>query len=282
MLTESPGKLTLATKGVLTHEIWFEATTEAFPILPPTDKAPRLTIVMNELGGDKAVTASLLALKLPITFSVLPFAKDAAATATAAHEAGQEVLVDMPMETMQSPFVKAGPGEITTKMSEEDMRILMDDALGHVPYATGASNFMGSRLTTDTAATQRFCEILARSGLYVLDDVTHQESILYAEARRRGLPAWRRALTLNDGPKTEGAVLADLKKAEETARAKGHAVVIATPAPHVLAALKRWSQERDKDIRLVPLRLQPVEEETFASEDIPSERQDDPTSPIEH
>ena len=269
VLTESPGKLTLATKGVLTHEIWFEATTEAFPILPPTDKAPRLTIVMNELGGDKAVTASLLALKLPITFSVLP-------------EAGQEVLVDMPMETMQSPFVKAGPGEITTKMSEEDMRILMDDALGHVPYATGASNFMGSRLTTDTEATQRFCEILARSGLYVLDDVTHQESILYAEARRRGLPAWRRALTLNDGPKTEGAVLADLKKAEETARAKGHAVVIATPAPHVLAALKRWSQERDKDIRLVPLRLQPVEEEAFASEDIPSERQDDPTSPIEH
>lgn len=282
MLTESPGKLTLATKGVLTHEIWFEATTEAFPILPPTDKAPRLTIVMNELGGDKAVTASLLALKLPITFSVLPFAKDAATTATAAHEAGQEVLVDMPMETMQSPFVKAGPGEITTKMSEEDMRILMDDALGHVPYATGASNFMGSRLTTDTAATRRFCEILARSGLYVLDDVTHQESILYAEARRRGLPAWRRALTLNDGPKTEGAVLADLKKAEETARAKGHAVVIATPDPRVLAALKRWSQERDKDIRLVPLRLQPVEEETFASEDIPSERQDDPTSPIEH
>ncbi|MFQ8735154.1 MAG: divergent polysaccharide deacetylase family protein [Bilophila wadsworthia] len=103
MLTESPGKLPLATKGVLTHEIWFEATTDAFPILPPTDKAPRLTIVMNELGGDKAVTASLLALKLPITFSVLPFAKDAAATATAAHEAGQEVLVDMPMETMQCP-----------------------------------------------------------------------------------------------------------------------------------------------------------------------------------
>ena len=132
--------------------------------------------------------------------------------------------MDMPMETMQSPFVKAGPGEITTKMSEEDMRILMDDALGHVPYATGASNFMGSRLTTDTAATRRFCEILARSGLYVLDDVTHQESILYAEARRRGLPTWRRALTLNDGPKTEGAVLADLKKAEETGQRtrRGH------------------------------------------------------------
>ncbi|MFR0876046.1 MAG: divergent polysaccharide deacetylase family protein [Bilophila wadsworthia] len=61
--------------------------------------------------------------------------------------------MDMPMETMQSPFVKAGPGEITTKMSEEDMRILMGDALGHVPYATGASNFMGSRLTTDGGDT---------------------------------------------------------------------------------------------------------------------------------
>lgn len=77
-------------------------------------------------------------------------------------------------------------------------------------------------------------------------------------------------------------MLADLKKAEETARAKGHAVVIATPAPHVLTGAQAVVAERDKDIRLVPLRLQPVEEETFASEDIPSERQDDPTSPIEH
>ena len=205
---------------------------------------------------------------------LLPFAKDAAATAAAAHEGGQEVLGDMPMEPMQSPFVKAGPGEITTKMSEEDMRILMDDALGHVPYATGASSFMGSRLTTDTAATRRFCEILARSGLYVLDDVTHQGSILYAEARRRGLPAWRRTLALDDCPKTEGAVLAGLKTAEETARDKGPAVANATPGPHVLAALKQWSQERDKGIRLVPLRLQPVEEETLAP-DFPPERQAD-------
>ena len=67
---------------------------------------------------------------------------------------------------------------------------------------------MGSRLTTDTEATQRFCEILARSGLYVLDDVTHQESILYAEAAKARPSGVAQALTLNDGPKTEGAVLA--------------------------------------------------------------------------
>ena len=279
VLTESPGKLTLATKGVLTHEIWFETTDGSFPLLPPTDKAPRLTIVLNAMGADKATAAEVLALRLPITLAVLPYAKDAAATATAAHEAGQEVLVDMPMESAQAPFISAGPGEITTGMSEEDMRILMEDALGHVPYATGASNYMGSKLTTDAAASRRFCEILARSGLYVLDDVTHEESILYAEARRRGLPAWRRTLMLNAGPKTENAVLASLKKAEETARAKGHAVVIGNPDPQVLAALRRWSEERDTGIRLVPLRLQPVEEETLTPDDIstPAE-QDVPTA----
>ena len=72
-----------------------------------------------------------------------------------------------------------------------------------------------------------------------------------------------------------GAVLADLKRRKGAGQRARR--VIATPAPHVLAALKRWSQERDKDIRLVPLRLQPVEEEAFASEDIPSERRHDPT-----
>ncbi len=270
VLTESPGKLTLAAKGVLTHEIWFETTKDPLPL--PSDKSPRLTLVINEMGKDKGTAASLLALNLPLTFAILPFAPEAAATATAAHEAGQEVLVHMPLEPMQSPFIKAGPGEITTQMSEEEMRLMLDDALGHVPYATGASNFMGSRLTTDPAATRRFCEILARSGLYALDDMTHQASLLYPEARRRGLPAWRRTLSLNDGLKTESAVLERLKQAEEQARTKGHAVVIANPEPQVLAALERWARERDTNIRLVPLRLQQLEEETLTPEDLPAEQ----------
>ena len=276
VLTESPGKLTLAVKGVLTHEIWLETTRDVTPPPAPADPAPRLTIVLNGMGVDPAATAQALDLPLPVTFAVLPFAPQAAATAQAAHEAGQEVLVAVPLETKQSPFVKAGPGEITTAMSEEDMRILLDDALGHVPYASGAVNHMGSRLTADRAASRRFCEILARSGLYVLDDRTHEESLLYAEARRRGLPAWRRTLRLNEGPASEAATLSLLKKAEETARAKGHAVVIGNPDPQILAALKRWSEERDKAIRVVPLHLQPVEEETLTPEDIPATAEETP------
>lgn len=277
VLTESPGKLTLAVKGVLTHEIWLETTTDASPPLP-ADPAPRLTIVLSGMGMDKAATAQALALPLPVTFAVLPFAPEAAATAQAAHEAGREVLVAVPMETRQSPFVKAGPGEVTTSMSEEEMRILLDDALGHVPYASGAVNHMGSRLTANRTASRRFCEILARSGLYALDDRTHEESLLYAEARRRGLPAWRRTLRLNEGPASEAAALSLLKEAEETARAKGHAVVIGNPDPQILAALKRWSEERDKAVRVVPLHLQPVEEETLTPDDIPATAAETPPS----
>ena len=86
---------------------------------------------------------------------------------------------------------------------------------------------------------------------------------------------------LNTGPKTEHAVLASLKKAEETARAKGHAVVIGNPDPRVLAALKRWSAERDTSIRLVPLRLQPVEEETLTPDDLTAPAEQD-VPPVEH
>ena len=62
----------------------------------------------------------------------------------------------------------------------------------------------------------------------------------------------------------------------ETARAKGHAVVIGNPDPQILAALKRWSEERDKAIRVVPLHLQPVEEETLTPEDIPATAEETP------
>lgn len=275
VLTESPGKLTLAAKGVLTHEIWFETTKDPQPLQVET---PCLTLVINGMGRDKAIAASLLALKLPITLSVLPFAPHAAATATAAHEAGQEVLVNMPLEAMQAPFVKAGPGELTTGMSAEDMRILVEDALRHVPYATGVSNLMGSRFTTDRAAVRRFCDILTRSGLYVLDDMTHQESLLYPEARRRGLPAWRRTINLNEGPGTAASVRDNLKKAEAIARARGHAVVIANPDPQVLEVLARWARERDTDIHLVSLRHQPRDEETLTPDDLPS---DEPDAPAE-
>ena len=269
ILSEAPYKLTLGTKRTLTHEIWLEPANPVFSFPESSDPSPRMTIILSGMGQDLKAAQALLDLRLPLTFSILPFGKQAEQTARAARLGGQEIILELPMESMQSPFVKAGPNELGASMDMPTMEAILKKATDKFPYATGATNTMGSRLTSDQAASRRLCEVFAKSGLYVFDAMTSTNSVLYAEARRRGLPAWHRTITLdNDAFRSEKALLEQLKKAEAQARAKGHVVVMASPHPRTIAVLKKWSAERDQAVRMVPLRLQPITGETLTPEEI--------------
>lgn len=71
---------------------------------------------------------------------------------------------------------------------------------------------------------------------------------------RRGLPAYRRNIFLDDGPRTVKSVLEELRAAEAVARKDGQAVAIGHPHPETLTALRQWCATRDTSIQIVPLR----------------------------
>lgn len=250
---EAPNKITLAVEGVITHELWVDTAGDEF-LLPPQGSGPRLTIVIDDLGENRKAVQSLLELNIPVTCAIWPFSRFAEETAQAAHKAGREVLIHQPMEPMQAPFVKAGPDALTLSMSRETLISTLKASILKVPHASGLNNHMGSRLTRNQQASSVVVETLGPSGLFALDSLTTPDSVFYREARKKGLLAYRRAVFLDDGPRTVQSVLRELKRAEQIAHAKGQAIVIGHPHPETIKALQQWTAEREPNIHIVPLR----------------------------
>lgn len=261
----TPSKIIVAVDNLPTHEIWLETVGEEF-LLPPLEDGPRMTIVIDDMGENLHALDALLNLDIPITIAVWPQSQHAEEIAIQTSEAGREVLMHQPMEPMQAPFVDAGLGAITSHTQPDQIRTILLENLHHVPHAAGINNHMGSRFTQDHALTAVVCDVLAESGLFVLDSVTHAQSVLYEEALRRGLPAWRRNVFLDDGKRTVQSVLAELKKAEIIAKKHGQAIAIGHPHPETLQALQQWCVHRDMDIQIVPLRHLRVHREVFKVE----------------
>lgn len=247
--------LRLLVDGVLTHEIFLQPGGAVF-VPPPRPAEPRLTIVIDDMGANMTALRELLALDLPITFSILPHTAHARETAETAAAAGQEVLLHQPMEAMQSPYISPGPNAILLSMTPEAQREVLRRNMALLPQIVGTNNHMGSRATKDPAVSRLVSEEAAQAGLFVLDSLTSPDSIFQAEARKLGITAYRRDFFIDDGSPPTRTILSILKQAEQTALRSGQAIVIGHPRPETIAALREWLHQRNPDVAVTPLRYQ--------------------------
>ena len=220
------------------------ATTPPAPEQAATPRSGGILLVMDDLGESREAAQSLLRLPVPVVFAIWPHARHARETAEAAHAAGREVFIHLPMQPQGYPRVQPGPGAVTLHTDLDGVRRIVRDARQRVPHAAGINNHMGSRLTIDAAAMEKLCIALADTGLVILDSVTHPGSLLYSAARAKGLPAMRRQIFLDhQGGKAQA--LRQLEKAQALARAGGMVVVIGHPHPETLSALAQWAAQRE-------------------------------------
>ena len=246
-------RLVLSVDGLPTHDLRLEVVGDEF-LLPPLEDGPRLTVVIDDMGANPKAIDELLDLDVPVTVAIWPRSRYAAETARTAHAAGREVLIHQPMEPVQAPYVNAGPGAITLHTPPDRIREILAENLKLVPFASGLNNHMGSRFTQNPDFCAIVCDVAAEAGLFTLDSVTHANTVFYETALRRGLPAYRRNIFLDDGPRTVKSVLEELRAAEAVARKDGQAVAIGHPHPETLTALRQWCATRDTSIQIVPLR----------------------------
>ncbi len=257
------GTLEIFVKGVRTHVLLLR------PIKPPLpseadvgpagrhrlrrpDEEPKLTIVIDDLGANMGAVRRLLALDYPVTFAFWPHAVHTREGAEAAHLAGREILVHLPMEPEGYPSVKPGPGVLLRDASPEQIRELTERGIARVPYAVGLNNHMGSRFTRSREGVRVVLEELRKRDMFMLDSLTHPRSVFYAEGLSAGVPAYCRDVFL-DHVISRQAVLAALRRAEATALLTGRAVAIGHPHPQTLDVLKEWELLRNPAIRIVRL-----------------------------
>ena len=238
--------------GRRTHTIHIVTPVAERPVVErnPAGTGPRLAIILDDLGYERAAADALLALPFRLTVSVLPQLPLSTEIAEEAHRRGDEVLLHLPMASTHD---RARPEEIELRpgMSSEEVAQFLSQMIATVPHAVGVNNHQGSLATADPQLMAALMPALREQGLFFIDSRTTAQTVAYDTAERMGVRAAYRNVFLDDTP-TRQAVLAQLTLAGRKAEREGWAIAIGHPHPATLAALEEKVPQLEKSgIRLV-------------------------------
>lgn len=183
-----------------------------------------------------AIARQFASLPFPITMSVLPFLAHSDSIAKLVHQKGKEVILHLPMEPLNSR-INPGPGALLVSMAPGQIRLSVTAALDTSPYFDGVNNHEGSRLTQDAKAMDIVLSELKERKLFFIDSMTIDKSLGWKEARRLGVPTFRRNVFLDDSL-SAAAIRAQIQRAVQIAKSRGAALAIGHPREVTLHALQ--------------------------------------------
>ncbi len=218
----------------------------------PVAGKPMVAIVIDDMGVDARRSAKIIALPPPLTTSFLSYATNLAAQARAAHAAGHELLLHMPMEPSGAGY-DPGPDVLLTAMSDDAIRTRLRQSLSSFSGYVGINNHMGSRFTSDERAMHTVMRELHGDGLLFLDSLTSARSVGVKVASAEGVPNLVRNVFIDDSPDPT-AIREQLRRIAEHARRTGSAIAIGHPRDTTIAALAEWLPAmRAEGFQFVPI-----------------------------
>ena len=197
-----------------------------------------VALVVDDMGNSLEALDELIDLGESVTISILPHSPYRRETAEIAHREGLEVLLHLPLESLNNHDLEAGTeGLIRSGMSESEILKIMAENLDRVPYIKGVNNHMGSKVTADAELMRIILEPLREKGLFFLDSRTTSESVAFAVARNIGIPAESRQVFLDADGKSE-LIKDRLLELFRLAQKDGRAIGICHPFQETLKTLK--------------------------------------------
>ena len=258
-LTEEPSEsregilFFLLKSGVRTHAIHIrmgarasQRTSDASA--PSSD--PRLAIILDDLGSDRAAAEAIFALPYPLTISVLPNHEHSTEIANEAHRRGYQVLLHLPMQSIANETPETQ--ELRTGMQATEVSGLVEQFLRNVPGVVGVNNHQGSQSTADPELMDELMPVLRERHLFYVDSRTTAATVAFDTAQSFGVRSAFRNVPFLDDVAEVAAVRKQLELARRGAREKGEAIAIGHPHAATLQALREiLPHAQAQGIRLV-------------------------------
>ncbi len=216
------------------------------------DRLPAIAIIIDDLGRQQAPGKRAAELPGPVACAFLPLARHTVQLAELAHARRKEVLLHLPMESVdQRPLDEGG---LTLDMTEAQFMTRVSESIERVPYVTGINNHMGSLLTRHPGAMSWLMTALKQNGdLYFVDSRTTKQTVALRVARESGVPSTERNVFLDNDPGAD-AIGREFRRLLALARRAGAALAIGHPYPETLAFLEEWLPSLpERGFRLVPV-----------------------------
>jgi polysaccharide deacetylase 2 family uncharacterized protein YibQ len=239
--------------GARTHAIHIHAAAKASPRTsdpPGSSAAPRLAIILDDLGSDRAAAEAIFALPYPVTVSVLPNHDHSAEIASEAHRRGYQVLLHLPMQSIANETPEAQ--ELRPGMQAAEVSGLVGQFLQNVPGVVGVNNHQGSQATSDTELMDELMPVLRDRRLFYVDSRTTAATVAFDTARSFGVRSAFRNVPFLDDVAEVAPVRKQLELALRGAREKGEAIAIGHPHPATIQALREFlPRAQANGVRLV-------------------------------
>jgi polysaccharide deacetylase 2 family uncharacterized protein YibQ len=217
---------------------------------PGLSSGPRLAIILDDLGSDRAAADAIFALPYPLTISVLPNHEHSVEIATEAKRRGFQVLLHLPMQSVANEHPEAQ--ELHPGMQAADVSALVEKFLQNVPGVAGVNNHQGSQATSDPELMSELMPVLRDRHLFYVDSRTTAATVAFETAQEFGVRSGFRNVPFLDDVPEVAAVRKQLQLALRGAREKGQAIAIGHPHPATLQALREvLPQAKAQGVQLV-------------------------------
>jgi len=214
---------------------------------------PTIAIVVTGLGTSRASTeASISRLPSDITLALDVYARGLDFWIKRMRANGHEVLLEMPMESGNFPFVDAGPSALLALASPEDNIKKLEFILSRTAGYFGVLAVYGSKFLAISEQVQGIMAQLKKRGLMYVDNGA-KGSVGASVAYKTDLP-WAQIEMDMDVAEGQAAMRRQFTELEALAKkhAKTAAMISATPLN--LKILSAWLKQLDaKGFKLVPI-----------------------------
>jgi len=235
--------------------LWLYLLTSSIALADSSQKKiqqPAISIIIDDLGYHKARDTRAIKLPGSVTYAFLPHTPHARHLATLAHSLNKEVMLHLPMESMEHE--ELGPGGLTMDMSHEELAAQLKSNLESVPHVVGINNHMGSLLTQHPGHMLWLMqELRKRDDLYFVDSYTTKTSIVQKVASENWVPNIRRDVFL-DSDRDPKKIKMHFRRLIKMAKKTGFALGIGHPYPETMAILEEELPKlNSKGIQLLPV-----------------------------
>lgn len=204
----------------------------------PSADLPRLAIILDDLGSDRAAADAIFAMPYPLTISILPNHEHSREIAEEALRRGDQVMLHLPMQSVANEAPEKE--ELRTGMTSLQVEAMLDEMIGSIPGAVGVNNHQGSQATSDPALMNELMPALRQKNLFYIDSRTTAATVAFDAAKEAGVPAAFRNVPFLDDVQDVAAIQKQLQLALRGAKEKKAAIAIGHPHQATLEALRKF------------------------------------------
>ena len=218
----------------------------------PEPPEPAIAIIIDDLGGRLDAGTRTIDLPGPVACAFLPHSTHTRRLALRAHSHNKEVLLHLPMQTVQARPLDAGG--LRLDMTQRQFVEALQRDLAAVPHVVGVNNHMGSLLTRHPGHMLWLMQEINRHGrLFFVDSRTTSATVALQVAMENDVPSLKRDVFLDNDPQPE-AIRARFHELLQRARRDGTALAIGHPYPGTLQVLEQMLPGlAQQGVRLVPV-----------------------------